>query len=241
MACVKSIHAIDSGKHNDHFGAAAGAIAPATAKTFALRREDYCRHSGVRWIAEQGPDNRPIADAVSNGMSELHSRRSASIYYATGIRSIGMRDYVAIGLALWLRICVPFARSGSRPYCQRISASHARRFLGVNFMVTTNGRQSRGSYFNSLSSAKYRSNVRVKRDINMQAGYCDNEKLTQKRGASAPLFINLNLSAVAAACATAAKKPFPKTFCLAFDLLSFLKRFHVVSPLNVACSTKWLI
>ena len=113
MDCIKSIHSIDSGEHNDHFGAAGVAVAQATAKIFALRRKDSCRHSGIGWIAEQGPDNRLVADGISNGMPVLHSRRSASIYDATGIRSIGMCDYVAIGLALWLRIRVPSARSGS--------------------------------------------------------------------------------------------------------------------------------
>ena len=55
---------------------------------------------------------------------------------------------------------------------------------------------------------------------------------TEKGSVSPPLSLTLKKLTVDAACATTTEKPVPKTFCLAFDLLSFFKRFHVVSPLN---------
>jgi hypothetical protein len=53
----------------------------------------------------------------------------------------------------------------------------------------------------------------------------------EKGSVSPPFSLTSNTLTVDAAVATTAEKPVPKTFCLAFDLLSFFKRFHAVSPL----------
>ena len=60
------------------------------------------------------------------------------------------------------------------------------------------------------------------------------KSLCQKKGElQPPFFLIVIKSAVAAGTAAAAKKPFPDgSKCLALDLFSFFKRFHVVSPLN---------
>ena len=55
----------------------------------------------------------------------------------------------------------------------------------------------------------------------------------KKRGAKTPPLKSLQRVVeltVASTTTTTAEKPFPKTFGLAFDLSSFLKHLHVVSP-----------